>query len=343
LKTTFYILFTIILLGCKQKENYPYQTSDFRPELKYHLEKLASENELPSKDTISRNYLMNSCSKEELMNLMNINIPLLRVISYSTIVKRKEANSFQILLNHLDDTSKVNCNFECIHTNENVSDIMISKVDRQNLSRDEKDTLIDRVLRNHIYLDIAQEMMSEIEPKSEYYSIIKSQTQSQNNEWKRIKATLGLARYRKREDVPLILKNLNLFIETDLNKNYVFKIIEIFNEPEFWPVIVEYFNNVFINDEPIGSRDLIIFSKAVAKYRNQKSLQILKQIAYSDIFNSSYQLHFNKQYVFKAIHKYPSKLYDSLYVELAEQLSGKNDVKFIKNIERPDHEEGRFW
>jgi hypothetical protein len=123
MKKTAYLFILLLLFSCGDKNPYPNKISDFRPELRIHLQKLAKEKQLPSKDTIARNYLKDNCSKEELLNLLNCENPLLRVIAYRTIVNRNEKDYFKILLEHLSDTAKVFWSSDDIAGESMVSDV----------------------------------------------------------------------------------------------------------------------------------------------------------------------------------------------------------------------------
>lgn len=126
------LLGIIFLAGCSGKEEYPYSISDFRSELRPHLKSLASEKSLPVKDTIARNCLEEKSTKEELIKLLNCDNALLRVVAYRAIVNRNEKDYFEILLGHLNDTTKVTWwYYDDVVGNFMVSDLMIRKVEHE--------------------------------------------------------------------------------------------------------------------------------------------------------------------------------------------------------------------
>jgi hypothetical protein len=148
----------LIIVGCRHQEKHPYKISDFRPELKKHIQKIIAEKELSyNPDTLALNFLKDSCTKDELLKLMNFENPLVRVRAYRTIVNRNEPDYFPILLNHLDDTAKVTWwYYDDAAGDFMVSDLMIRKAESERkLTRPQKDSLVDIVLTKHAYIDVA--------------------------------------------------------------------------------------------------------------------------------------------------------------------------------------------
>lgn len=163
-----YILTLLILtiVGCGQKEKYPYKISDFRPELKKHIQKIIAEGQLSyNPDTLALNFLEDSCTKEELLKLMNFENPLVRVRAFRSIIYRNEPDYFPILLNHLDDTTKVTWwYYDDAVDDFMVSDLMIRKAESERkLTQSQKDSLVDIVLTKHIYLGTAEWMINDID------------------------------------------------------------------------------------------------------------------------------------------------------------------------------------
>ena len=135
------LLFGIVFLtACSGKQEYPYSISDFRAELRPHLKSLSSEKSLPLKDTIAKNYLEKESTKDELVKLLNYSNPLLRVVAYRAIVNRNEKDYFEILLNHLNDTTRVSWwYYDDVVDDFTVTDLMIRKVEHENkLSKNQK-------------------------------------------------------------------------------------------------------------------------------------------------------------------------------------------------------------
>lgn len=87
LKVLSLVSILFLFISCKKK----YQTTDFRKELRPILERLSHEKSLPVSDTVAKNTLERIATKEELIQLLDSEYPLLRVVSYRAIVNRGEA------------------------------------------------------------------------------------------------------------------------------------------------------------------------------------------------------------------------------------------------------------
>lgn len=328
------------LLGCGQEKKYPYKTTDFKPELKKHLDKFVAEGQLSySRDTLADNFFRDSCTKDDLTKLLSCENPILRVVAFRAIVDRKEKDYFPILLNHLNDTSKVMWwYYDDAGGDFMVSDLMIRSAERY-LSQGQKDTLVDRVLNNHIYLDIAQWMMKDIKPQDKYYSIIKQTTQKKLNSCHDLSNTYSLAKFKKQEDIPLIKKNFNEYTDNPYCNNNYFKAIEVFPDTAFFPLLTKYFDKVIKKQKQQTSDDLKYYCRAVAQYKTQKSLDILIALARKETYPDSWYFSYNQENVFRAIHKYKSPIYDSLY----NALKPKMDEYVMKYLDKPDYDDRTTW
>lgn len=78
-KITFILIFSI-LFSCGKKKPYSNKISDFRPELQIQLNKLIKDKYIYSTDSIASKFLKENCVKEELLQLLECEVPLLRVL-----------------------------------------------------------------------------------------------------------------------------------------------------------------------------------------------------------------------------------------------------------------------
>ena len=336
-----YILALLTVVGCGKKEKYPYKISDFKPELQKHIQKIIAEKELSyDPDTTALNYLRDSCTKEELLRLLNFENPLVRVRAYREIVNRNEPDYFLILLNHLDDTAKVTWWYYDDAANDfMVSDLMIRKVESK-LTQSQKDSLIDVVLTKHTYLGTAGWMIKDIEPKEKYYSIIKNAAQKELTSCHALSNTYSLAKFKKQEDIPLIIKNFSEYTDNPVCNNNYFKAFEVFPDTAFFPLLTKYFDEVIKRKKQEFFTDLKYYCRAVAQYKNQNSLDILIALTKKETYPDNwYYLPRNQEFVFRAIHKYKSPIYDSLYNALKPQMP----EYVIEYIDKPDYDERATW
>lgn len=335
-------LLTLTIVGCGQKGKYPYKISDFRPELKKHIQKIIAEGQLSyNPDTLALNFLEDSCTKDELLKLMNFENPLVRVRAYRTIIYRNEPDYFPILLNHLDDTAKVTWWYYDDAAGEfMVSDLMIRKAESERkLTQSQKDSLVDIVLTKHLYLGTAEWMIQDIEPKEKYYPIIKQTAQKEFTSCHDLSNTYSLAKFKKQEDIPLIKKNFSEYTDNPYCNVYYFKTFEIFPDTAFFPLLTKYFDKVIKKQKQQSYNDLKYYCRAVAQYKTQNSLDILVALTKKETYPDSWYLPQNKEYVFSAIHKYKSPIYDSLYKALKPQM----DEIVMKYLDTPDYDDRKTW
>ena len=330
------------LFSCGQIEKYPYKTIDFRPELKKHIEKIIAEGQLSyNPDTLALIFLEDSCTKEELVKLLNFEHPLVRVRAYRTIINRNEPDYFQILLSHLDDTAKVTWwYYDDAADSFMVSDLMIRKAESERkLTRPQKDSLIEVVLTKHRYLGTAEWMINDIEPKEKYYSIIKQTAQKKLTNCHDLTNSYSLSKFKKQEDIALIKKNFSEYSNNPYCNTYIFQSIIAFPDTAFFPLLTKYFEDEITKKKQDSYSDLKYFCLAVAMFKNNKSLEILTALTKKETYPDAWYLPRNKEYVFTAIHKYNSPLYDKLYKELKPQMSDF----VVKYLDEPDYDNRTIW
>ncbi|WP_337967512.1 hypothetical protein [uncultured Flavobacterium sp.] len=340
IKKTIAFIIILAFVSCVNKDPYPYKVSDFRTELEEPLKKLAQEKELPVRDTIARNYVRDHSSKEELLQLLNCNNPLLRVVAYRAIVNRKEKDYFKILLGHLNDTTKVTWwYYEDAAGEFTVSDLLVRKAEEANkLSKQEKKILVDSVLLKHAYLETSIWMIQDIEPQEKYYSIIKNKSKIKTDRCgDHLSACYALSKFKKKEDL-VFLKNTFNDLESPC-EDWIFKAIE--NNPNeiYFPVLEKYFKEVIRKKKPSSYEDLKYYCRAVAVYKNEKSLALLTELLKKSNYPDPWYFTDNQEYTFKAIHKYKSPVYQNLYKELKPKMS---DFVF-KYLDEPDYDDRKTW
>jgi len=340
MKATAILFLLFIVTSCTDKKPYPYKISDFRPELQAHLSKLALEKSLPVNDTIARNFIEKESSKEELLQLMRSESPLLRVVAYRAIVNRDEKDYFKILLGHLNDTTKVTWwYYEDACGDFMVTDLLIRKAeDRNKLSRSEKNILVDSVLTKHPYLETSNWMISEIDPNEKYYSLIKKRCKTKTD---RCGAQYGscyaLSKFKKKEDRQFLKKKFEVL--EDPCQYWVFKAIENNPDEAYFSILEKYLNQTIKKKKQQTYDDLDYYCMAVAAYKNAKSLNLLEQLASKATYPDPWYFKDNQGAVFEALHKYRSPIYDSLYNKLRPQMSDY----IIHSLKRPDRGERKTW
>ena len=330
------VLFSFLIVSC-DKERYQYDIKDFRKEIRPALKSLSKEESLPVKDTLARNFIELNASKEELVKLMEFKKPLIRVLAYSTIVNRQEPDYYELLLNHLSDTARVHWwVFDDVIEFKQVSDLMIRKAHAQKgLSPIQKKHLVEKVLLENSYLDISTWMIQDVEPNELYYDLLKLRTKTKGKYCgEQLSACFALSKFKKVEDVNLLYE---IFKENLVEGNcmmWIFRSIEKFPNEKFYPLLENYFEknikNKLTSNKNIND-DVLYFVRAVAAYRNEKALAILRYVEQNNTFiNKPYWPPYNKQYVYKAILINYDPIFDDLKNHLKKEFNEDDINRFIR-------------
>lgn len=328
------IFFSIFIISCKE-EKYKYEISDFRKELRPSLESLSNEKSLPTKDTVARNFLEENATKDELIKLMDSKNPLLRIIAYRTIVNRQEPEYFDLLLGHLSDTARVKTwIFEDVLEFKQISDLMIRIAHYKNeLSPIQKKYLVEKVLLEHPYLDISTWMIQDINPDEKYYNLIKSRAQTKRKFCgDQLSACYALSKFKKNTDVDLLYNVFDENLKNNECVKLIFRSIETFPNEKFYSLLEWYFEMKIkgkLSSKENIYDEVLYFSRAVASYKNQNALSILKYIEQNNTYiNRPYWPPANKEYVYKAL----LISYDPVYDDLIQQIQKEFDKEKLDRI-----------
>ena len=343
------IIFSIFFISCKE-EKYNYDISDFRNDLRPSLKSLSKEKSLPSKDTIARNFIEKNATKEELIKLMDSKNPLLRVIAYRTIVNKQEPEYFDLLTNHLSDTAKVTWwYYEDVGSNFYVSDLMIRKAhDKNGLSPIQKKHLVEKVLLEHPYLETSTWMIQDINPNEKYYNLIKKRAGLKSEKCgEQLSACFALSKFKKKEDVNLLYEVFNQNIKNEYCITWIFRSIEKHPNDKFFPILEDYFNRKIkgkLSAEENIFEDVLYFSRAVAAYKNENALTILKYIEKNNTYiNKPAWPPSNKKYVYKAMLINYAKIYDDLIKQIQSEFKKEDLEKLGFGGQLLEYDEESNW
>ncbi len=167
--------------------------------------------------------LEHMASDKELMQLTQSEHPILRANALAELLRRKPANPEDILLNHLDDTAYI-----LLYVGEfgywwrTVADYIVNEEYLHAYGprwkpKEAHLPIIDRLLLRHNYLSTAYRLLMHIEPQEKYYAAIKDMaTRPRKLDFRGFEmnfndieyALYGLAKFKKKEDVPLIKEKI---------------------------------------------------------------------------------------------------------------------------------------
>jgi hypothetical protein len=313
------------------------------------VEEIKKKNVLEGKwsdfDRYSQQYLrceklMEIASKEELLELINHPNGVVRCYAFRALSYNKSVDLFPILLNHIKDTELVNTRSFSTHSKKMVGDFFIDVVTHKHNYFDLEVTKLDTVqiatldsiliYSNSVFFAKSDAILRAKQTEL-LYPIMKKMFIKDNNQY----ALVALAKYKKQEDIQLILKSKR----GDEGYSYKYKAIQEFPHDDFFPLLEENLNKIleetpllekklkktlgktdynvidfeiFLEKEHYGI-DLEELYKAIAAYKNKKAVDLLNissiQVKQEDV--KKYHIDF----VYKAIDEYKSKIYDSLLWE----------------------------
>ncbi|WP_375181931.1 hypothetical protein [Chryseobacterium sp.] len=323
-----------LFLSCRKE----YDVNDFSGNLKPYLERLSKEKAVPVSDTTAKNFLERNASKEELIKLMDAKKPLLRVVAYGAIVNRNEPEYFDLLINHLNDTAKVEWwYYEDAVGYFSVSDLMIRKAfDENGLSPIQKKVLTEEVLLKHPYLDVSNWMIQDIDPDEKYYHLIKERAKTKSKDCgNQLISCYALSKFRKKQDAKLLLSVFKQNINGYCQEN-IFKSIEIFPDAVFFPLLKSYFQDNIkdkLSEKKNLDNNVLYFVKAVAAYKNSEAFEILNYIAQNNTYiNKGFWPPANKTDVLKALKIHYTPAYDPLIKEIEKEMNPCDLQSLISEI-----------
>ena len=206
-------ILVFFVCSCKNEQANSYAITDFRKSLQPFLNKIVSEGIVTYHDSSD----IKSITDDELIRLGKSENPILRATAFREMLDRSSFNPFDIVMKHLSDTAIVATdNGEFGIKFETVSDCLIGRTSWETAQA--RDKTIEAVLMKHNYLSSAYNILTNIEAQEKYYPYIKDMAtrprrldryEGYELAFYEIEYALyGLAKFQKKEDVPIIKDKL---------------------------------------------------------------------------------------------------------------------------------------
>ncbi len=203
----------VCIFSCTNEPGYTYAIKDFRKSLQPFLFTIVSKGIVTYHDKSQ----IEGITDNELIRLGKSENPVLRATALEEMLDRSSFNYFDIVMNHLDDTAMVAVdNGEFGIGFETVSDYLLGRTSWETFRA--RTETIEKVLTKHNYLRSAYTILLQLEPQEKYYPYIKDMAtrprrlypfDSSELRFGDIEYALyGLAKFKKKEDIPFIKHKL---------------------------------------------------------------------------------------------------------------------------------------
>ncbi len=269
-------------------------------------------------------FLRDTATIEELLQLTEWNNAFVRLYAFSALEERECKGLYQIILEHLDDTTKFYVLSDDHNWNASTIDMMIYYAEKK-LTSSEKDTLKNLVITKHTKLGCIDNILFFLEPKEEYYNIIKNIAETKQD----VYSLIALSSYQKKEDISIIMKGFDK-IEYQAGVFIFFKAIENFPNNEFLPKLTEYGKTIKKNTSVMD--DFMYYYYALAKYQDKETFKILSQMTDKKYYSSEGYWHSNLIHIYKALKKYECNEYKKLIAEILDTLNNVENKDFAYKL-----------
>lgn len=257
--------------------------------------------------------LKKNASKQELLTLINHSNGVVRCYSFWALASNKNTNLFSIVKDHITDSIAVKTQFGCIGSIEKVGDFFINLVnpkyentDVRQLSQTEFNKLQSLLINKENNLYAGYDAIENAVPTEYLYPKVREMVVKHHNQ----SALITLSKYKNPKDIELILKNRDQDLNDDGESGYfyTFRAIQNFPDSHFFPFLEKRLYETLDNDH--FSNEWFELYSAIAAYKNQKSLDLLK-VPFTKVKHQNIK-EYHIKFVYEAILANKCELYDDL-------------------------------
>lgn len=283
--------------------------------------------------------LSNMMTDKELTQLSQCEHPVLRAIAFREMLERRSFDHFRVIMEHLDDTAIVTTNEgEWGFGYHTIADDIINNARWK--TNEDKNKTIDAVLTKHNYLRSAYTILLTYEPQEKHYAYIEEMAFRQNgsvgnfNVYRTDKelALYGLAKFKRKEDVPVIKEFLLNRVHTLCDVSW--NLMRQYPNNEYLEVFEAYYPRSFYRTicRERSTTEADYFIRSLAAYKNERSARILDSILNKKPFiNCAADTSYLKMVVRDAIWYNPCPAYVKLRAQVEARV--KEDLKNAMEIE----------
>ena len=262
--------------------------------------------------------LKKNATNEELIELTNHPNGVVRSYSFWALSNKKDVDLFPIVKNHLNDYQLINTQFGCIGGQKMVGDFFIQVItppyldlDLAKISSKELKELDSLLIYQTNKLSSRYAAIDRAETTVNLYPTIRELVIEENNQ----RALITLAKYQKEQDIEIIKNFRNETNKDEGGYFFTYSAISEFPRPEFIPLLEKNLNKTLDNTH--FSHDWKKLYKAIASYKNEKALELLK-IPFTQVQHQKIKK-YHIDFIFNAILEFQVPIYDELLWKIWEE------------------------
>lgn len=268
--------------------------------------------------------LKKQATAKELMALCDHKNAVVRCYAFEALAERQHPQTFDILLQHLQDTEKVEILQGCIAMHHMVGDFFMSKFaysyqlhNGQTLPTAQKDQLDSILLFDKsIQLFSKTSIFQNLPPKEQYYKRVKTIAKKDKSS----PAILALAKYKKEEDLALFIQYL--LHEDPAAQNRGLEAVQQFPHPDFFPYLQTIQRQEIEKTKWSATRTTEALYGAIVQYKTPASKALLEH----SLENAPKDNRTNHSSgIWWALTRYPAPIYKGII----EQISLPEPTKYL--------------
>jgi hypothetical protein len=253
-------------------------------------------------------FLKSVATTNDLLVLTDYKNPVVRCYAFYALAEQKHDSVYSILFRHLCDTSEVETLFGCIGSSEKVGDYFfetvypMSKVQDTLLTSTQIHQIDSALLfgtNNKIYA--RSWLLTKTLPKMELYKRIKEIAINEHLP----ESILALARFKNKDDIPLIRQYLN----NEESRYYALYGVREFPDTAFYPELLNIFEQNW-KEKYYDYPEWRILMQSLVKYPIDKTLALFERILITD---DKFRNETLSRYLTIAIKKFPNELFIPIF------------------------------
>lgn len=280
-----YILFLLVLpalFSCHHPESakYPYSLAEFPDKVQPYLFRIVNAGFIGETNYECISFLDTLLTDKQLLQLTRCEHPLLRSVALSIAIDRPSIDHYAVMMDHLDDTARVNWFFQCASFEFTyVSDYMLMKYEWK--TKTARERTVKKVLREHNYLEQAYNVVDEVQGDTTWYGVIKDMAERDIRLEKRSRALYALASYKNPKD-DAFLQDILTHERHNLNTTCL-ALMKDFPSLSYQPILERHLKTLYrrICMDNTEVYEVRPYFHAVASYKTKESASLLKKIFFS--------------------------------------------------------------